>query len=148
MTSLRLPDRLGETIQRIDSLTADTPRQWGKMTLPQMLGHLQRPFEVAADELKLKRGIIGFLFGKWAKKKMIDTDVQFSRNGPTDPRLLRADADDFERERTRLVELVKAYGEHGPRTAEPHPFFGPLTREDWDRLLWKHLDHHLRQFGV
>ncbi len=31
---------------------------------------------------------------------------------------------------------------------DPHPFFGNLNSEEWDTLNWKHLDHHLRQFGV
>lgn len=148
MTSLRLPDRLDETLRRIQSLRADSAREWGKLTLPQMLAHCQRPLEVAAGELELKRGLIGLLFGKLAKKKFITGDGPFGRNSPTDPRFLSSAADDLERERAHLVQLVKDYCERGPRTPGPHPFFGPLTREEWDRLMWKHLDHHLRQFGA
>jgi hypothetical protein len=148
MTSLRLPDRLEETVRRIEALQADSARAWGKMTLPQMLVHCQRPLETAAGELKLKRALIGFLFGKIAKKKFITADTPFGRNSPTDPRFLSAETNGLERERARLLELVKGYCEHGPRTSDPHPFFGPLTEEEWDRLMWKHLDHHLRQFGA
>ena len=148
MTSLRDANQHAATIERIGALRADSRAEWGKMTVPQMLAHCQRPLEVAAGELTLKRGLIGFLLGKWAKKKFIIGDDPFQRNSPTDPKFLSPDAGDFERERDRLLELVKDYGEHGPRTTAPHPFFGPLTVEEWDRLMWKHLDHHLRQFGV
>ncbi|MCP3915760.1 MAG: DUF1569 domain-containing protein [bacterium] len=98
--------------------------------------------------MQAKRGLIGFLFGRIAKKKFIDSDTPFNRDGPTDPRFLDRYASDFGRARDRLLELVEQYGEHGVQTREPHPFFGPLTSEEWSRLMWKHLDHHLRQFGV
>ena len=47
------------------------------------------------------------------------------------------------------MELVRAFHARGPeKLAKEHPFFGPLTSAEWDRLQWKHLDHHLRQFGA
>ncbi len=148
MTSQNLLDRLDETVSRLESLEADSPRLWGKMTLPQMLAHCQRPFEVAAGERQAKRGLIGLLLGGFAKRRFIDSDRPFGQNSPTDPTFLSPEADDFEAERAALIDLVRDYGENGPITKEPHPFFGPLTEEDWSRLLWKHTDHHLRQFDV
>ena len=135
-------------IQRIEALSADASPQWGKMTCPQMLAHCQKPLQVAAGELRLKRRLIGRLLGGWAKKKFVVGDAPFDLNSPTDPEFRIRDERDFERERARLIELVKRYGEHGVVTPDPHPFFGPMSATEWDRLLSKHLDHHLRQFGV
>lgn len=136
-------------VKRVQSLRPDTKAQWGKMSVAQMLAHCQVPLRVAGGELILKRGLIGFLFGKLAKKKLAGPEP-FGRNMPTAPEFIVRDARDFTVEQKRLVELVQRFAERGPGglTREPHPFFGPMTVEEWDRLQWKHLDHHLRQFGA
>ena len=135
-------------VRRIESLDANTAPEWGKMTAPQMLAHCQGPFRVAAGQLRLKRALIGRIFGKLAKKKFVTSDAPFGHNSPTDPRFVFPDAHDFAHEQSELLELLRGFGETGVVTRDPHPFFGPMTEEEWDRLLWKHLDHHLRQFGV
>lgn len=148
MTSLSAPAVNAAIIQRLGALAADTQPRWGKLNAAQMLAHCQKPLRVAAGEMKLKRGLIGLLFGRLAKKKFVTGDAPFGQNLPTDPKFLAPEADDFARERAALVELVRRYGETGAVTREPHPFFGPLSSAEWDRLMWKHLDHHLRQFGA
>jgi hypothetical protein len=135
-------------IRRIEALGADARPRWGKMTCAQMLAHCQKPLEVAAGELKLNRRLVGRLLGGWAKKKFVVGDAPFSPNSPTDPEFRIRDERDFEREKALLIRLVKRYGEQGVLTRDPHPFFGPMSAAEWDRLLSKHLDHHLRQFGV
>ena len=148
MKSLLEAEENASFVQRVENLRADSGPEWGKMNVAQMLAHCQKPFLVAAGELKLKRALIGRLLGGWAKKKFVDGDAPFGHNGPTDPHFLVPGASDFEREKAQLIDLVRKFGEHGAQTRDPHPFFGPMTGEDWDRLMWKHLDHHLRQFGV
>lgn len=148
MNSLRNPSGNAEAQRRLASLRADTHPQWGKMTCAQMLTHCQRPLRVAAGELELKRGLVGKLLGGWAKKKFVVGDAPFGRNSPTDPAFRVQDARDFDAERATLVDLVRRFGEQGVATRDPHPFFGPLTPQEWDRLMAKHLDHHLRQFGA
>ena len=148
MNSPRDPVVNAALLQRIDALRADTAPRWGRMTVSQMLAHCQKAFLVASGELKLKRGLVGRLFGKLAKKKYVLSDVPFKRNLPTDPHFLITVVADFEREQAGLGELVKRYGESGAAPSAPHPFFGAMSAEEWDRLRWKHLDHHLRQFGV
>ncbi len=135
-------------VTRIGALAADTPALWGKMNVAQMLVHCQRPFLVASDELKLPRGLIGRLFGGMAKKRFVDGTAPFGKNSPTDPAFRVKDRHEFAREQAGLVRLVTRFGTTGASTRDPHPFFGPLTGAEWDRLLWKHLDHHLRQFGA
>ena len=148
MSSLQHAPENAAVIQRIEALRADARQQWGKMTIAQTLAHCQRPLRVAAGELQLKRGLIGLLFGRMAKKKYVVSEAPFKPNSPTDPRFLAPDAHDFAEEQSTLIELVRRYGETGAVTQEPHPFFGPMSSAEWDQLMWKHLDHHLRQFGV
>jgi hypothetical protein len=137
-------------IARIDTLTPEHKAQWGKMQVDQMLAHCQQPLKVAAGELKLKRGLIGMLFGKMARKKMAGNDDPFDKSLPTDPHFIVKDHRDFETEKQNLKNHVQRMAEKGPAilSTQPHPFFGPLTEKEWDILQMKHLDHHLRQFGV
>ena len=72
------------------------------------------------------------------------------RNAGTDKSLVVADERDLVAEKERLVGLIDRYTTGGPGvcTKHPHFFFGPLTPEEWAALMYQHLDHHLRQFGV
>ena len=148
MSSLSDASDNASAIRRIEALRADVRPRWGVMNPAQMLAHCQRAHELAAGELRLKRRLIGRLIGGWAKKRFIVGDAPFAKSSPTDPSFLVRDERDFEVEKGRLIELLRRYGEERVFTHEPHPFFGPLTPSEWDRLLSKHLDHHLRQFGV
>jgi len=136
-------------VARISRLSADARPQWGKLSVSRMLVHCQRPLEVATGELKLQRNLIGFLFGGLAKRKLTQPGP-FSRNMPTAPQFKVAEEPEFGAARAGLVRLVERFAAEGPGvlSRDPHPFFGPLTQQEWDTLQWKHLDHHLRQFGV
>ena len=136
-------------LARIRNLTADAKPLWGKMTAAQAVTHLQRPILVALGEMKLKRTLAGLLFGKMAKKSFT-AEGPTKRNSPTDKNFIVKDHPDFETEKKKLIALVQRFVSGGPEalTTEPHPFFGPLTTQEWDMLQWKHLDHHLSQFGV
>ncbi len=138
-----------DILARLDRLRADTPALWGKMDVAQMLAHCQVPLEVAMGDVELKRGLIGILFGRMAKRKLL-APGEFGRNMPTHPRFRVSDARAFAREHARLRGLVQKFASGGPAvlTRAAHPFFGPLTEAEWSALQWKHLDHHLRQFGV
>jgi hypothetical protein len=137
-------------IDRINSLSNSSPSQWGKMSVSQMLAHCQAPLNVAFGEHKLKRGLISILFGKMIKNKLMKDDKPFDRNLPTDKSFIVVDQREFEKEKNKLSELVKRFAVKGAEglTKDPHPFFGKLTPHEWDVLQWKHLDHHLRQFGA
>lgn len=136
-------------LTRIDALRADSPRQWGTMTIGQMLAHCQQPLRVALGELPLKRSVMGLLFGRMAKKKLL-APAPWKQGMPTAPEFRITDARDFAPEHAALRALVVRFGEGGPAalTRLPHPFFGPLTTDEWQALQWRHLDHHLRQFGA
>lgn len=139
---------VGEFIQRIEKLTPASKAQWGKMNINQMLAHCQQPLKVATGELKLKRTLMGRVFGKMAKKQLMNRP--FKKSIPTDKNFVIKDPSAFETEKSQLIALLSRFPERGVAllSKEPHPFFGPLTPHEWDVLQTKHLDHHLTQFGV
>lgn len=134
--------------ERIEKLTPRSVPLWGKMNVAQMLAHLQQPLLVSFGELKLKRGILGFLFGKMAKRQML-ADKSFKKNMPT-VKEFKVAPGDFEKEKITLLSYLDRFIKEGSQiiTKEPHPFFGKMDLSEWDLLQWKHLDHHLNQFGV
>lgn len=136
-------------LARIDRLQPTSARRWGKMDVAQMCAHCQQPLRVAVGELPLKRSLIGLLFGRMAKKKLL-APAPWQQGMPTAPEFVVRDARDFAKERDALRALVQRFGQRGPAglTQGPHPFFGRLTAAEWQALQWRHLDHHLRQFGV
>ncbi len=139
-----------EIIDRINKLKPDTKAEWGKMNVAQMLAHAQAPMHVAFGELKLKRTLIGLLFGGIAKKQFVDSEKPFKPNLPTDKTFVIADSRTFESEKKKLIDLINTFtlrGESGIVNLM-HPFFGRMTANEWATLQWKHLDHHLNQFGV
>jgi hypothetical protein len=147
--TLVLPADRDEVLARIAHLRADSPPQWGKMNAAQMLAHCQVPLRVATGEQTIRRGLVGILFGGLARKSLTKPEP-FGKNLPTEKTFRVLDARDCDRERAALTALVRAFGERGAAglTKEPHPFFGKLETWEWEALMWKHLDHHLRQFAV
>lgn len=138
-----------EVLQRIHRLRPDSRALWGKMTVAQMLAHTQVPLRVASGELVLRRGLIGLLFGRLARRMLVGPKP-FGRDMPTAPEFRVQDERDFAIEKANLIALLQRFQSRGAAgiTKKPHPFFGPLSVEQWEALQWKHVDHHLRQFGV
>jgi hypothetical protein len=147
--SLFEPEGAQDLIARIDSLQPGSPRQWGKMDVAQMMAHCSKTLDIASGRVNPPRAFIGRVLGPIFKSQFTN-DKPFSRNGPTGKELVVADARDFARECENLIAKVRQFHEGGEAncTRQPHSFFGPLTPQDWSRGMYKHLDHHLRQFGA
>jgi Protein of unknown function (DUF1569) len=133
-------------IARINKLTPQSKAQWGKMNVGQMLAHCQVPIGVGLGTNKISRSFVGILFGSLAKK-MLSNDKPFKHHLPTDRNFVMKDEKDFEKEKQGLLTMVNNFSETNI-IDQPHPFFGKLTKEEWSKGTWKHLDHHLQQFGV
>src|SRR5436190_1935915 len=133
MKSLFDENTSNEMILRIKNLKPDTKAVWGKMTVSQMLTHAQKPFMVAFDELKLKRGLIGVLFGGIARKQLTSAKP-FGKNLPTDKNFVIKDNPNFEMEKGKLIAYVEKFTKTGPDgiTKLPHPFFGVMSPREWD----------------
>ncbi|MBD0285243.1 MAG: DUF1569 domain-containing protein [Flavisolibacter sp.] len=136
------------TITRLQALQPNSQPRWGKMNAAQMMAHCKAPFQIYFGELKLKRSLVGFLFGSMAKRKLF-TDKPWPQNLPTAKEFIVADDRDFERERTDLIQEIERFSTSGKKDNIPaHPFFGKMSADEWSRLAFKHLEHHLQQFGV
>lgn len=138
-----------ELLNRIDLLTLDTKALWGKMNVTQMLAHTAAGMDMASGRLNIDRLFIGRLMGGFLKS-FYTNDEPFKKNTPTAAELVRTNASDFEKEKENLKNLIRDFSEGGIEkcTTHPHPFFGKLKAEDWGIGIYKHTDHHLRQFGV
>jgi Protein of unknown function (DUF1569) len=142
--------RLEEVKERMAQLRPDSERQWGKMNPAQMLAHCSAAIEMAVGEITAPRILIGRPLGPLAKKSLIVNGAPMRRNAMTAKSVVVTDERDFVVERQRLRESIDRFATGGPGvcTKHPHFFFGPLTPVEWATLMYQHLDHHLRQFGV
>ncbi len=135
-----------EILKRIDSLHENSERQWGKMTPGQMAWHCQFPLAIG---VKNKNQGNGNLFVKLFFKKQMYNEKPFRKNLPTAPNLKAKEPKDITNEKTKLKDLVNQFYECRNRTSwNPHPLFGKFTHEQWGKVQYKHLDHHLKQFGI
>lgn len=138
-----------DIIQRIHQLERTSLPKWGEMSVTQMLAHCQVGFKVATGELQLKRSFTARIIGPFAKMVVLN-NKPFKQNLPTAKEFMVDDYRDFEYEKQALIQMIEHFclkGEKGVTTL-PHPLFGKMKPEEWSKSLWKHLDHHLRQFGV
>ena len=113
-----------------------------------MLAHCGNAFEMAMGILNPKRIFIGRIIGPMFRKKYSD-DKPFDQHSPTSDELMITESRDFDAEKKRLVVLLNKFSSGGEAIAtnHPHPFFGPLTPREWGIGMYKHIDHHLRQFS-
>jgi Protein of unknown function (DUF1569) len=148
MKNLFDPSIEKEVKARLEKLSSDSPRQWGTMTPAQAMAHCSVGVEMALGNLRPPRKLR--LLGPIIKPLAFRDDEPMRRNSPTIDGMVVQDERDIEVERARLCELIDRFVTGGPAacTTHPHSFFGPLTPEEWSILMYKHLDHHLRQFGA
>ena len=136
-----------ETKKRLNKLEPTIQPKWGKMNLGQMLNHCQKPLELALqkENFQLKPNLLA----KWFFKKALYNDTLWSKGLPTPKAFKVVSKKDFVSEKAQLEMLITEFYNKKERTEwPPHPVFGKFTPEQWGKMQYKHLDHHLRQFGV
>lgn len=138
-----------ETRERLSRLQPGAQRVWGKMTVAQMLAHCRKAFRVPLSETQPPK-LYPFALIGWLMKKKLYDDIPWKRGLPTAPAFIIKDERDFEKEKAGLLALVQQFHEAGPERAARiiHPVFGRFTGEQWGKAMYKHLDHHLQQFGA
>jgi len=138
-----------EIMQRIDKLNVNSRPQWGEMDAAQMLAHCSAFQDIAMRNSFPPRSLLGVFVGRMAKSVFYN-DKPLPINMSTIQSVLIEDKKEFERERANLIQKIKTFQKNGPEncTTHPHPFFGKLTPEQWGKGIFKHLDHHLKQFDV
>lgn len=140
-----------EVKTRLRKLQPQSERQWGKMTAPQMLAHCSVSLQWAVGEVVPEKGALPVRLIGWLVKPIVFRNANpLRRNSPTAKSLIVTDDRDLDKERERLTGLIEKFAAGGAAgcTKNPHSFFGKMTSEEWAILMYKHLDHHLRQFGV
>ncbi|MGE0637605.1 MAG: DUF1569 domain-containing protein [Bacteroidia bacterium] len=149
MKNISEPTVLAEINSRIDKLNADTPRQWGTMEPAQMLWHCRQQLNLGTGELKVKHLVPAPL--RWVLKKTLGGRVPFSKGMGTVPGIEANEKVglNFENEKTALKTALSNFVRlPSDAIVKTHPFFGTMNDKDWGQIIYKHLDHHLRQFGV
>jgi hypothetical protein len=142
---------VNEVKTRLGKLKPQSERHWGKMTAAQMLAHCSVSVQWATGEVKPDKGPLpARLLGRLVKPMVFRNDDPLRRNSPTAKSLVVTDERDLDHERARLSRLIDKFAAGGAAgcTKDPHSFFGKMKPDEWAILMYKHLDHHLRQFGV
>lgn len=137
---------VNELIERINLLREGDPARWGRMNAGQMLKHCTLSEEMFRGEKQYKRLFIGRLFGRMALNGILKDESPLKKNQPTHPELRISIPGDFETERHKWTGLLQGYATFS-NPDFVHPFFGKMTREEIGKYVYKHTDHHLRQFG-
>lgn len=138
-------------VDRINKLTPQTQAQWGTMRVDQMLAHCNVTYEYIYEEGKYKkpRGLMKLML-KMFVKKLVVNEAPYKPGSPTAPDFKIAGERDFNREKGRLIGFIRRVQADGAASFEgkvSHSF-GALSQTEWNNMFYKHLDHHLRQFGV
>ncbi|QNJ98018.1 DUF1569 domain-containing protein [Constantimarinum furrinae] len=147
MKSLLEPEAHSEIKKRLQNLSENTERKWGKMTAAQMAKHCQGPLEIMLghDNFDLKPNWFAKVFFKGA----MYSDKLWRKNLPTIPRFKITEEHDLTTEKTKLESLLDELGTQLNKEGwGTHPAFGKFTDEQWGKMQYKHLDHHFRQFGI
>jgi len=150
MKSVFDPRDVAELTDRINRLTPATAPQWGKMSVDQMLAHLNVSYEMVYDSKWPKPGPVKRIILNLLVKQRVVGPTPYARNLPTAPQFRMKESKDFAAEKQRLIDYLQRVlkeGEPAFEGRESHSF-GPLTKTEWNSMFYKHLDHHLTQFGV
>jgi len=148
MDSLFERETTESVISRLQQLQPGTAARWGKMDVAQMLAHCRAPLELYFTEAKLRRGLVGILFGKMAKRRLF-SNKPWPQNLPTAPSYRIKGKKDFDTERRLLIESINRFASEGTTiTQKAHPILGKMSSLEWGMLGYRHLHHHLEQFGV
>ena len=148
MKNLFEQDGYQEILRRVDALHTGSARQWGKMTVTQMLEHTARVLEMATGKVPSRQRPIFKVLSLPFRKGFFGPEP-FRKNAPTGPSFVVKDEPELQVVRARVKALLAdfhAMGEAGC-DGNVHAFFGRMSGRQWGETQYKHFDHHLRQFN-
>ena len=134
-------------VQRMEKLTKDSVRKWGKMTPDQMVHHCNRSLEYLHGKFLIPFRGNGFTSSGFFKFMVLGVPLAFPKGkADTFQELLSDGTYNLEKEKSHFIHLVNEYDtiQRWPTS----PFMGKMTKDDWGIMTYKHFDHHLRQFGL
>ena len=149
MSTLADPSVRAACRERIQRLDPNAGAKWGRMTARQMVCHLNDSFRVGMGEKYASpaTGLMQRTFIKWIALR---TPVKWPPGVPTRPEIEQGRGGtppaEWESDRSELLGLIDAFAQR--KTFGVHPAFGAMSQRDWLTWGYRHVDHHLRQFGV
>ncbi|QLH45747.1 MAG: DUF1569 domain-containing protein [Bacteroidota bacterium] len=144
------PEVSEAVIARIEKLHADGKPEWGSMDAAKMLAHCNVTYEMAYENTHPKPGAFVRWMLKMFVKNTVVNETPYKQNSRTAPQFLIKSDKNFEVEKKRLIDYIRHTTQLGAAHfdgRESHSF-GNLSSSEWNNMFYKHLDHHLRQFGV
>ena len=147
MTSMWQDEARAELQERVSRLSPDRKGQWGRMSAPQMVCHLAESLKMALGDLPVASKKIPIRYPPL--KQFIVYLAPFPKNVPTAPELLARSPREWSADVADLQSLLNRFAARAADSAWPeHPAFGKLSGRAWGVLVYRHMDHHLRQFGA
>ncbi|MES2701178.1 MAG: DUF1569 domain-containing protein [Bacteroidota bacterium] len=150
LPSIFQKDVADKIIARINTLTPAAQPQWGKMNVSQMLAHCNVTYELVYDNKHPNpNGFVKLLLKLFVKNAVV-SETPYKHNSRTAPVFLVTTEKKFNTEKERLINYITRTQQLGEKEfdGKPSNSFGPLSKTEWNNMFYKHLDHHLRQFGV
>lgn len=134
--------------KRLRTLTTSSTPRWGKLNVTGMLQHLHLSAQMALGDLEVA-SVNKRVFQMFPLKHLLLYVLPFPKGAPTAQELYPGPESSLEKEQAALIALVDRIGT-GPRNGPgpAHPLFGPMSRGEWATVTYKHIDHHLKQFGA
>jgi hypothetical protein len=135
-------------VARINRLTPQHQRTWGKMATSQVLAHLADGLRMALGDIPTKP-LGGFLSTALGRYLVIHKLPWPKGKAQAPPEAFTTSPCSWEEDRAALLQLVERFAAAQGKPLAPHSAnFGVMKPHDWDVLMYRHLDHHLTQFGV
>jgi hypothetical protein len=150
MPSLWNPADEANIRERIARLKADSHKKWGKMTVDQMMRHLAAAYNSAVGVVSLPDEGLMTVLASFAPARWFMINVMpWPRSLPTAKGFTIVDQQAFDSAKAELQQAFESFMlSKESHQFDKHPLFGRLSYEEWGKLLYKHTDHHLEQFGV
>lgn len=151
MASIFTPARHAELVQRLDRLTPDHTRRWGRMSPHQAICHLSDSFKAILGDRPLrsrKPDLTRFLLRIYAFTLPLPWPKGAPTSAAVDAEQGGTPPTDFDKDVEELKELLRRFVATDGRGLAPHYAWGGLTRGEWGRYGFRHVDHHLSQFGA
>ena len=148
--SIFSPEVSTEVIARIEKLTPESKPLWGKMSVDKMLAHCNVTYELIYDNKHPKAGAFKQFLLKLFVKNAVVSEKPYKKNSPTAPEFKIVDPRIFADEKKRLIDYINKTQQLGADyfDGKESNSFGKLNSTEWNNMFYKHLDHHLGQFGV
>jgi hypothetical protein len=144
------PTVISELKSRVGRLNESSQQLWGKMNAAQMIAHVNVAYELDDTSKYPPVGAVKKFFMKLFLKPIVVSEKPYKPNSPTAPEFKVSDKQVFEQQKSNLfkhLDEVSGLGRSHFEGKEARSF-GPLTAQEWNNMLYKHIDHHLNQFGV